>query len=195
MIKRPKLGRLTQGTVFCGGLAEDYDDFPVWGLVITARCDTAHEKVTLVNYLPVVRLEDWLLVDGGLALIDRITDNVSNAFRQLLTANELSPSLLDVHDPRDVAALNFSRAPEEDTSKKAQRQNQAVQKAFEFSTALAQLATLSGSPRLASEQLRLILTAHLPIASKLLKELMTFQLAGHYYLPTLGEDTELGSIH
>ena len=54
----------TQGSVFEGGFADGYPN-KGWGIIITARCDMAHEgKVNVVHYLPIVDIEDWLKIDG-----------------------------------------------------------------------------------------------------------------------------------
>lgn len=81
MIKNPRPGRLTQGSVFCGADAEDYITEPVWGAIITARCDTAHEKVPVLNYLPIVRVTDWLHVHGALIVFDRVHNALIERFK------------------------------------------------------------------------------------------------------------------
>lgn len=56
---------LTQGSIICGCIAADYPANAVDGIVITPRCDLDHNiKVSTVHYLPIVKFEDWLQVDG-----------------------------------------------------------------------------------------------------------------------------------
>ena len=73
MITRPILGEMTQGVVFAGAFADNYRNAPVWGICITARCDAAHDKAQVFNYLPIVRFEDWLVVDGTSATLRSTT--------------------------------------------------------------------------------------------------------------------------
>jgi len=70
-ITEPILGKLTQGAIFNCAKAERYVGSSVHGIVITARCDLAHDKIPLVTYLPIVSLGDWLSVDGCDLLEDR----------------------------------------------------------------------------------------------------------------------------
>ncbi len=52
---------LTQGSIISGCKAEGYEDCEVYGLIITPRCDLAHEgKVKTVHYLPIVDIKDWI---------------------------------------------------------------------------------------------------------------------------------------
>ena len=39
-------------------VAEDYLESDVLGLIITAKCDAVHDKVSKYNYLPIVSLGD-----------------------------------------------------------------------------------------------------------------------------------------
>lgn len=184
------MGRLTQGTVFCGGFAEDYRGLPVWGVVITARCDTTHEKVPLVNYLPLVRITDWLHSDGGFVLADRALESVRNDYRNLLRANNLAPSLIDVHSPQTVAQINFPAPDQSDNSKKAQKQRADRSAALSFADHIERLQRISEAARIEPGELRYTINRHSSAAQKLLKELMSYQLAGYYYLPDLGRSTE-----
>ena len=56
---------VTQGSIINCCLASQYPDKHVYGIVITPRCDLAHEgKVDYVHYLPIVDFKDWYLTDG-----------------------------------------------------------------------------------------------------------------------------------
>lgn len=56
---------VTQGSIINCCLASQYPDKHVYGIVITPRCDLAHEgKVDYVHYLPIVDFKDWYLIDG-----------------------------------------------------------------------------------------------------------------------------------
>lgn len=57
--KKPKYTEITQGSIIKGCLADGYEGCDVCGCVISARCDLAQKKVTMVHYLPIVSYEDW----------------------------------------------------------------------------------------------------------------------------------------
>lgn len=57
-------GPLTQGSIINHCLAKQYSG-QVWGLIITPRCDLAHDnKVSNVHYLPIVDFSDFMEEDG-----------------------------------------------------------------------------------------------------------------------------------
>lgn len=55
---------LSQGDIVAGLSADGYQDAQTYGIIITARCDLAHEKAPLINYVPVVPVRDWFHRDG-----------------------------------------------------------------------------------------------------------------------------------
>ena len=98
MIRAPRPLEFSQGTIFSGALAEKYGP-PVLGLVITARCDAAHEKVDLFNYVPVVPLRAWLLCDGRQILAKRANADAAGLMRGALMEAGLAPSILEALTP------------------------------------------------------------------------------------------------
>lgn len=55
----PKSTEADQGAIFNCVKLRGYEDCKCWGVIITARCDLAQNKVASVNYLPIVRFTDW----------------------------------------------------------------------------------------------------------------------------------------
>jgi hypothetical protein len=186
------MGRITQGTIFCGACAEEYPRRPVWGVVITARCDTTHEKTPIVNYLPVVTVEDWLKSHGGLLSIDREYAEVRNKLKNLLVKKQLSESLLDVHTPDTIAELNFP-FPNEKTSQKAIKDRKDAEDARTIASRMNDLANCLGSPLPNREIISPIVATCLRSAELVVKELVSHRLAGYYFLPSLGGLTEQAS--
>jgi hypothetical protein len=189
MISKPRMGRITQGTIFCGGYAEDYSGLPVWGLVITARCDTTHQKTPIVNYLPVVTMEDWLHCHGGILSIDREATEVRNRFVNLLSGRQLSASLLEVHSPDEIAKLHFS-VPSELGNHKAIKEAKEAELVKEIASLLSQLQQCL-MPALPDRQtIQTAVSGCRKSVENVVKDLITHKLAGYYFLPTLGELTE-----
>ena len=61
--KEPIVGRLTQGSIINGCIAENFPKEEVYGCIITPRCALEHDgKVPTVHYLPVVPFERWFNV-------------------------------------------------------------------------------------------------------------------------------------
>lgn len=92
---RPVLGLINQGSIFYGGIAEDYPDKNVWGLVITPRCDIANKKVPTFHYLPMVKLSDWLVVDFKNMFCDKVQKEYRGKLKAFLKENCFSEELLN----------------------------------------------------------------------------------------------------
>lgn len=172
-IEYPSRGPLTQGTVFSGALAENYDHCPVWGLVITARCDVANDKVKVWNYLPVVRFDDWLHVDGRTILAERVQADQTGKLKGLLKGAGHSASILETETVARIANALF---PASDPKFKKIREKlddiscriQAVEAALCDSRAASHCLTLAEfEPK---------------IKDALISDLLKHQLAGYYFL-------------
>lgn len=192
MIRQPRLGRLTQGTIFCGALAEDYKNDPVWGLVITARCDTAHDKTPILNYLPVVRVEDWLKRHGGLIVANRATTDVIVRFTALLSQRGLSASLLEVHGAAEIVSVHFE-SPASLVGKEGLRLSKEIARARECAAQLDKLGSLLSSTKTTIQDMSDLLRSHRKLVQSLLNELLGHRVAGYYFLPDIGTLTEQGS--
>lgn len=189
MISEPRMGRVTQGTVFCGGHAEEYAGLPVWGVVITARCDTTHEKTPIVNYLPVVRIEDWLLGHGGVLSIDRELSEVKNRFKNLLTKRQLSTSLLEVHSSIEVAELHFP-IPKADGSNKAAKDTKDATDARQLASLVSQFEDCLRGYLPNREAIERAVAESQKSVEMIVRELIGHKLAGYYFLPSIGGLTE-----
>lgn len=76
---------LTQGSIINNCIADNYaEGLDVYGLIITPRCDLAHEgKVNTVHYLPIVDFDDWLCCDGEAYLLNKWAVKNKYKFEQL----------------------------------------------------------------------------------------------------------------
>jgi hypothetical protein len=117
-LSTPRLGVLTQGTVFACAVAEDYVGCHIHGLVITARCDVSQKKAAVFNYLPVVSLDDWIHRDGRLLLCDRVLKNIAGRMRGCLKSAGYSDSVMLTQTPEAILNTLF---PDSDKAKKRAR--------------------------------------------------------------------------
>lgn len=105
MIRRLSPDEFTQGTLFSCAFAQDYLDKDVLGLVITARCDTAQGKANIINYLPVVKLADWILCDGVLLTAKRAFSSAEAGMRQAIRDLGLAESIVDTLPTEDTRMI------------------------------------------------------------------------------------------
>lgn len=176
-ISRPRLGGLTQGTIFSCARAEGYTTCPVHGLVITARCDIAQEKVPLYNYLPVVPLRAWLEHDGRILLCARAGKECRNRLVNCLDSAGYSETVLDTIP---LAEIEKSLFPEDSKERKivnGRKQFIAASEKFNLVHEAAGNAGLSST--------KAVSDAFPSIRSGLLKDLINQRLTGYYFLPSV----------
>lgn len=184
-IDKPILGQVTQGSIFTAAVAEGYSVDPVWGFCITARCDVAHEgKAQVFNYVPVVRFEDWLLVDGGRLLIDRVYAELFNDAKNCIKSINKSVSVLDSHHVDHVFHVLFP-SDEEKKSKNGVR-------FATLATQISRVKSIENSARLAIGDVTDLADLKRSTSEKLIKEVWSNKLQGYYFLESIG-DTEFPS--
>jgi hypothetical protein len=76
-------GPVAQGDVWLGLPGEPLLAQSVAGLVITPRCDLAHGKAKVLNYLPIIPLDDILPFVGGIDLLQGELSNTVQTLRNL----------------------------------------------------------------------------------------------------------------
>ncbi|HSU15880.1 hypothetical protein [Longimicrobium sp.] len=170
--------RLTQGVIFTCAKAEGYEGCEVSGLIITARCDAAQDKTAIYNYVPVVRLEDWLRRDFRIITCEREQKNVHGNLRQVLKSAGYTPAILDIHRPRAVLDTLFPIDHHQMAIRKAR-------KSFEKSVAQFELLedALSSTP--ATVDLPKLHQQFSGTHMAVLRECITQQLSGYYFLESI----------
>lgn len=87
---------LTQGSIICGCLAADYPNSTVNGIIITPRCDLDHDiKVSTVHYLPILKFEDWLQVDGFKWMKDQMLKDCKDRLNKWICSATNTSDFLD----------------------------------------------------------------------------------------------------
>jgi hypothetical protein len=174
LIAYPRKGPMTQGTIFTCAVAEDYLGCPTRGLVFTARCDIAHDKARVLNYLPIVSLDDWLHRDGRIILAQRLISETLGVMHGVLKDGGYSPAILDTEHPRAILDTLFPNGAD---GKLRQRFDRACGR-FELAS-----RCLSSRP---SETLSVSLGHEAPkLREALCSELVHNNLGGFYFLRSI----------
>lgn len=188
-LHRPPYGNITQGTVFCCATAQRYKSCEVHGLAITARCDLAQQKYPVLNYLPVVRLGDWMKRDGLDILIENEYKNQNGQLGSMLRSAKLSPSLLDSVPLEDISNTHFPV----DVGSKAQKAA-----ASKFSDLLREIESFTSLiAKNNHDDLFLWFRTHrFKQVEELIKRLSKHSVLGHYLFEEIipGEDGKDGYI-
>lgn len=181
VIARPEWGVLRQGVLFSGAAADGYDGCAVAGLIITAHCDLAHDKVPVVNFVPVVHAGDWLLRDYAALLSRRLRADSKASITDILKQANLSEALLETESIETVLAV-------------IQEQGGLPAKVKERAKSLCEAVTLCDSvlqTDVIDEVTAGKLTAVNPKTHRrALSELMDESLGGYYFLPNVEPDVE-----
>lgn len=96
------IGKLQQGYIFTQAVSDDYRDSEIYGIIITPRCDIENGKVLTFHYLPIVRLDDWLLHDYWIILRSLLIKNLDNTINQIFAKNNISQNLLELFEIESV---------------------------------------------------------------------------------------------
>ncbi len=96
------IGKIQQGYIFNQAISEDYPESDVYGIIITPRCDIENKKVVTFHYLPIVKLEDWLLKDYWINLKNLIIANLHQRINTIFEQNGISKNLLGMFTYDDI---------------------------------------------------------------------------------------------
>jgi hypothetical protein len=177
----PGNGPLSQGTIFSCAVAEDYSACTTHGLVITARCDVAIDKVRKYNYVPVVHLNDWLHRDGRIILASRLMAQTLGGLRKALIDGGFSPSILETESPRSVLSVLFCGGEAHATPAKLRQRFSDLCDRYELAT-----RGILSEP---SDTVCLHVAKTAPgLRDGLLAELVTQRLAGYCFLDRVEPD-------
>lgn len=111
-------GQVTQGSVF-SGLESSFGN-RCYGIVITARCDIEHAKLSKIVTLPVYRLDEWMVLYGNEEIFEKSKVDIANQLDTLLIKYGLSYETFRVFGSSEVLKkLEAKSAKKQDLEKYA----------------------------------------------------------------------------
>lgn len=180
-VEAARIGLLTQGTIFNCATAFRYPKKEVFGLTITARCDVAQEKYRLLNYVPIVRLDDWLQVDGLEILLDQERKQQLGSIKSALIEADLSPNLMLSVPLSEILSVHFGT---ESRDRKVTKIRERLEK---IASELEAVETSRANP---SACLIWITENRLKSIRQLVKDLFDHKVMGYYFLERLYPNSE-----
>ncbi len=112
----PVIGRIDQGYIFCGGTSELYQDCDVLGIIITPRCDLAHDKTDEVYYLPIVHFKDWKNKEFPQLFCKKLLKDAEEKLEKALKSVSISPSIVQRFQEKDIDdIIKYYNLPKTDT--------------------------------------------------------------------------------
>jgi hypothetical protein len=151
-------------------------------MVITARCDAAHAKTNIFNYVPLVPLEHWLLRDGITLVAKRTAAAAQGDLKTILADAGMSPSILTTISLEDIDA---------ELHRGTSKPEKGI--AARFSKALASVRScdpvLEGDAN-DDEQRLSFLVAHERVCGGVMKDLLSNNIADYHFLDRVDAEVE-----
>jgi len=102
---------LTQGSIINNCVSDSFPSGKVWGVIITPRCDMAHEgKVDTVHYLPIVSLHDWFSKFGWRIILHEWENELRNTLNQNFKKLGMGDTIMELHLSKEELMKNLSCA-------------------------------------------------------------------------------------
>lgn len=94
--KDRSLQGLTQGSIISGLELARYNAYPVWGLIITPRCDLARGiSVETIHILPIVDFESWYEIEGKILLVSKYKSNLKNKINKKIPKDFINGDIFE----------------------------------------------------------------------------------------------------
>lgn len=176
--KNAIIGKIDQGTIFNGAIAEDYHHCEVQGLIITASCDIANDKVKKYSYLPIVKFNDWLRRDFWEIFFHRSTQQEKSNLRSLFKQKGLSTNLIDQFDHEEL----YSKLSEDFSKKENVRFKKIIDNILDLNNCNSQ------KPESKTQSMDKILSNYKKSVVSIFNELTSHKLSGYYFLEAISPD-------
>lgn len=109
---------VTQGTLICGMRSIKYPGVTTYGIVISAACDLAQDKIDKVFYLTAIPIKKWLCSDRGFHLVTATpASNYKNSLMKNCEKFDLSWDVIQTLSPHE-----FELVANQCISKKSDRE-------------------------------------------------------------------------
>lgn len=104
----------TQGTIISSIRSKKYFDCYCYGVVISARCDIANDKITKIYYVEALDLENWIFSNVGFGLIiSPLVNSIVENLQKICESNNLAWEIM-----KDFSSEEFIKVADEEMSKK-----------------------------------------------------------------------------
>ena len=170
---------LTQGSVFSGAYTEKYTDSSTFGLIITARCDLAQEKVGAYSYLPLVPYKDWLRIDFPELLYSAVHKSVYNQLVQSFQKLNGNERLLQTYSLKKIKEKFLINEKDKTILSKIQ---------LSFLNCIEKYEIIESLLTTPHTNINNVITKFPKDSEKIFKNLISQNLAGNYLIDDVGGD-------
>lgn len=98
--------QLDQGTIFCGIRSEKYPNLQCYGVVISASCDIANEKIKKIYYLLGISASEWFCTEASYRVVyQEKRKNVLDKLIPQFNNSSLDATILQTFSPDEVDSV------------------------------------------------------------------------------------------
>ncbi|NWD50557.1 hypothetical protein [Pseudomonas gingeri] len=95
LTKETAIGKYTQGSIFnCLQVSDGSERF---GIIVTARCDIAHQRSRPLVCLPIYHLSDWMQQRGNNEVAEQSKAAINNLISDILKKYEVSNKAIEIY--------------------------------------------------------------------------------------------------
>jgi hypothetical protein len=113
-LEYPQAGNIQQGAIFNCVVVSRYEKCKCHGIVLTARCDLAHQKYSVISYLPIVRFSDWVQREMSYLLAKRLHADFTKSITKTLISKRVSEKVQGTYPLKEII-LKESKGKEQAT--------------------------------------------------------------------------------
>ena len=188
IIDKPRYGGFRQGTVFSSFKFKNYEDCLCYGLVITAQCDLAQEKVDIINFLPVVNIKDWYLREFSQILIKNFQNELNQKFTDILKLLGVSETLLIIKSKEEIFEFLKSKHGQDKKLKNH------LNKIEEIIGNTSYLDSITEKSVLTWDEFYKLVGINMKTSEKTYQKFVKQELSGYYFIPSLNIDIKDGFV-
>ncbi|UPU34780.1 hypothetical protein M1B72_15160 [Geomonas paludis] len=191
VIVKPIWGKFRQGTIFnCVPVERTGEVSNAYGIVITAHCDLANEKVSCVTFLQVVTIEDWCSNELSKILCKNLTNDVDNKIKKCIEDSGIDSSILKYESLNNIIEKHYNpKLPDRKTEQTIEKISAEQDKM----TRINEISNMASIDKLVVAELR---TMNQKMFDKYIGDCMARKLSEYYYLPAIwaGKDEGNGYV-
>lgn len=177
IVRNAKIGEINQGMIFNGAVAELYISCEVFGMIITARCDIANDKVSVYNYIPLVKFNDWKLIDFKEIIVDRVQKQEIGNLKNIFKNYDISENLIQDFEYK----LLYDKLNYKFNKKDKDRFKNIISNLLLTARCIEQNS---------NDSLNILINKNEKMVKKIYHELINHNLSGYYFIENLPFDSE-----
>jgi hypothetical protein len=186
VVSKPFWGRLKQGTIFSSAATEDCRP-SVCGIIITAHCDLANQKVSSVTYLPVIPFKDWCKSELASILCKNLSLEINNKINKWVEDSGVDPMVLVYEGLTNVIEKHYSpKLPD-------RKVEQFIEKLQNEQNKICEVLQIAKHTPISDHEITALREFNTKMFDKHISDCVEGKMSEFYFLPAVSVDDEVGA--